>query len=158
MGSEMCIRDRIKDEPYLIEYNVRMGDPECQTILPKLKTDFYEIIDACVNKTLDRTNIEWFNDKSICVVLCSKGYPDEYENEIEIQNLEKINLKKNEFIFHAGTKSINRNIFSNGGRVLNFVIRSEEFKDGRDKIFKLINQLNWKGGFFRKDIGYKVID
>ena len=148
----------IKEEPYLIEYNVRMGDPECQTILPKLKTDFYEIIDACVNKTLDRTNIEWFNDKSICVVLCSKGYPDEYENEIEIQNLEKINLKKNEFIFHAGTKSINRNIFSNGGRVLNFVIRSEEFKDGRDKIFKLINQLNWKGGFFRKDIGYKVID
>ena len=148
----------IKDEPYLIEYNVRMGDPECQTILPKLKTDFYEIIDACVNKTLDRTNIEWFNDKSICVVLCSKGYPDEYENEIEIQNLEKINLKKNEFIFHAGTKRKNRNIFSNGGRVLNFVIRSEEFKDGRDKIFKLINQLNWKGGFFRKDIGYKVID
>ena len=148
----------IKEEPYLIEYNVRMGDPECQTILPKLKTDFYEIIDACVNKTLDRTNIEWFNDKSICVVLCSKGYPDEYENEIEIQNLEKINLKKNEFIFHAGTKRKNRNIFSNGGRVLNFVIRSEEFKDGRDKIFKLIQQLNWKGGFFRKDIGYKVID
>ena len=148
----------IKDEPYLIEYNVRMGDPECQTILPKLKTDFYEIIDACVNKTLDRTNIEWFNDKAICVVLCSKGYPDEYENEIEIQNLEKINLKKNEFIFHAGTKSINNNIFSNGGRVLNFVIRSEEFKDGRDKIFELIQQLNWRGGFFRKDIGHKVID
>ena len=148
----------IKDEPYLIEYNVRMGDPECQTILPKLKTDFYEIVDACVNKTLDRTNIEWFNDKAICVVLCSKGYPDEYENKIEIQNLEKINLKKNEFIFHAGTKSINNNIFSNGGRVLNFVVRSEEFKDGRDKIFELIQQLNWKGGFFRKDIGHKVID
>ena len=148
----------IKDEPYLIEYNVRMGDPECQTILPKLKTDFYEIIDACVNKTLDKTNIEWFNDKSICVVLCSKGYPEAYENEIEIQNLKKITLKKNEFIFHAGTKSINKNIFSNGGRVLNFVIRSEKFKDGRDKIFKLIQQLNWKGGFFRRDIGYKVID
>ncbi len=148
----------IKEEPYLIEYNVRMGDPECQTILPKLKTDFYEIINACVNKTLDETNIEWFNDKSICVVLCSKGYPDEYESEIEIQNLEKINLKKNQFIFHAGTKSINNKIFSNGGRVLNFVIRSEEFKDGRDKIFELIQQLNWKGGFFRKDIGHKVID
>ena len=148
----------IKKEPYLIEYNVRMGDPECQTILPKLKTDFYEIIDACVNKTLDKTNIEWFNDKSICVVLCSKGYPEAYENEIEIQNLKKITLKKNEFIFHAGTKSINKNIFSNGGRVLNFVIRSEKFKDGRDKIFKLIQQLNWKGGFFRRDIGYKVID
>ena len=67
-------------------------------------------------------------------------------------------LEKNNYIFHAGTKIKNSKVYSNGGRVLNFVIRSEEFKDGRDKIFKLINQLNWKGGFFRKDIGYKVID
>ncbi|MDC3087563.1 phosphoribosylamine--glycine ligase [Candidatus Pelagibacter sp.] len=148
----------VHGEPYLIEYNVRMGDPECQTILPKLKTDFYEIVEACVNKKLNTINIEWFNDKSICIVLCSKGYPDNFKNEIEIKNLKKINLKENEFIFHAGTKFSNNQVLSNGGRVLNFVIRSKEFNESRDKIFKLIYQLDWKDGFFRKDIGYKVID
>ena len=148
----------IDNEPYLIEYNVRMGDPECQTILPKLKTDFYEIIEACVNNDLDKINLEWFNDKSICIVLCSNGYPDNYKNEIEIKNLKKIDLKDNEFIFHAGTKSINNKVFSNGGRVLNFVIRAEEFKSGRNEIFRLLKKLDWKEGFFRKDIGYKVID
>ena len=148
----------VEGEPFLIEYNVRMGDPECQTILPKLKTDFYEIIDACINKTLNKINIEWFDDKSICIVMCSKGYPDKFEKEIEIRNLKKISLKKNEFIFHAGTKTIDNKIHSNGGRVLNFVIRSDEFQEGRNGIFKLRKQLNWEGGFFRKDIGYKVID
>ena len=148
----------VNGEPYLIEYNVRMGDPECQTILPKLKTDFYEIVEACVNKELNTINIEWFNDKSICIVLCSKGYPDKFKNEIEIKNLKKMNLKENEFIFHAGTKFFNNQVLSNGGRVLNFVIRSKEFNKSRDKIFKLIDQLDWKDGFFRKDIGYKVID
>ena len=148
----------VNGEPYLIEYNVRMGDPECQTILPKLKTDFYEIVEACVNKKLNTINIEWFNDKSICIVLCSKGYPDKFKNEIEIKNLKKMNLKENEFIFHAGTKFFNNQVLSNGGRVLNFVIRSKEFNKSRDKIFKLIDQLDWKDGFFRKDIGYRVID
>ena len=148
----------VSGEPYLIEYNVRMGDPECQTILPKLKTDFYEIVEACVNKKLNTINIEWFDDKSICIVLCSKGYPDKFKNEIEIKNLKKMNLKENEFIFHAGTKFFNNQVLSNGGRVLNFVIRSKEFNKSRNKILKLIDQLDWKDGFFRKDIGYRVID
>ncbi|MDC0046606.1 phosphoribosylamine--glycine ligase [Candidatus Pelagibacter sp.] len=148
----------VKNEPFLIEYNVRMGDPECQTIIPKLKTDFAEVVNACVNKNLKSINLEWHKDKSLCVVLCSKGYPDKYEKSIEIKNLEKIELNKNEFIFHAGTKKINQKIYSNGGRVLNFVIRSKNFKENRDKIINLINQINWINGFYRKDIGYKVID
>ena len=148
----------IDDEPFLIEYNVRMGDPECQTILPKLQTDFLEIINACVNKKLDRIEIKWKNEKSICVVLCSKGYPDSFNNNLEIKGLDKIILGKNEFIFHAGTKKNNLKVFSNGGRVLNFVVLSEEFKESRDKAIKLINRLNWSNGFFRKDIGFKVID
>ena len=148
----------IDDEPFLIEYNVRMGDPECQTILPKLQTDFLEIINACVNKKLDTIEIKWKNEKSICVVLCSKGYPDSFNNNLEIKGLDKIILGKNEFIFHAGTKKNNLKVFSNGGRVLNFVVLSEEFKESRDKAIKLINRLNWSNGFFRKDIGFKVID
>ena len=148
----------IKNEPYLIEYNVRMGDPECQTILPKLKTDFAQIIMACTNQNLDSINIEWFDEKSLCVVLCSKGYPDKYENNVEIKNLDKISLNKNEFIFHAGTKKLNNKILSNGGRVLNFVVKSNNFKNNRCKALEIIDQLNWKNGFFRKDIGFKVID
>ena len=148
----------VNDEPYLIEYNVRMGDPECQTILPRLKTDFAKIINACVNKTLNSINFEWHQDNSLCVVLCSKGYPDEFINNIEIKNLEKISLEHNEFIFHAGTRLENNRILSNGGRVLNFVIRSDSFKKNRDKAITIINQIKWNNGFYRKDIGYKVIE
>ena len=146
------------DEPYLIEYNVRMGDPECQTILPKLNTDFGELILACVNENLESVNLEWSNEKSLCIVLCSKGYPEKYQNNIPIKNLDRIKLEKNEFIFHAGTIINNSNILSNGGRVLNFVVKSNEFKVCREKAIKLLDQINWNNGFYRKDIGYKVID
>tara|TARA_Y100000741_G_scaffold299002_1_gene240079 strand:- start:444 stop:1709 length:1266 start_codon:yes stop_codon:yes gene_type:complete len=148
----------VNGEPYLIEYNVRMGDPECQTILPKLKTDFMEIIDACINKKLNNINIEWNDEKSLCIVLCSKGYPDDYKNDLEIKNLNNVNLKNKESIFHAGTKIKDKKILSNGGRVLNIVVQSNEFKDSRDKAIKLIEKINWKKGFYRKDIGFKVID
>jgi phosphoribosylamine--glycine ligase len=148
----------INDEPYLIEYNVRMGDPECQTILPKLKTDLLEIIEACCNEKLESLKIEWLDKKSLCVVLCSKGYPDEYHNDILIENTENLNLDKNDFIFHAGTKKVKNKVYSNGGRVINFVSLSSDFKESRNKIFNYINKLNWTDGFFRKDIGYKVID
>ena len=148
----------VNNEPYLIEYNVRMGDPECQTILPRLKTDLGKIIFACTNKKLDTINIEWFDQKSLCIVLCSKGYPDKYENNKEIKNLDKIKLNANEFIFHAGTKNIDERIYSKGGRVLNFVVKSESFKKNRVKAIELINKLSWNYGFFRKDIGFKVID
>ena len=148
----------VENEPFLIEYNVRMGDPECQTILPRLKTDFAKIIDACVNKKLNSVDIEWSDKKSLCVVLCSKGYPEEYLKNVEINNLENIRLHENEFIFHAGTKIKNNKLFSKGGRVLNFVILSDNFKNSRNQALKLIKDLNWKNGFFRKDIGYKVIE
>ena len=148
----------INNEPFLIEYNVRMGDPECQTILPKLKTDFMKLINACINKDLNTINLEWHNDKSLCIVLCSKGYPEDYKNNIEIKNLIDIKLNQNEFIFHAGTKKEKDKILSNGGRVLNFVVRSDSFLENRERAINLINHIKWENGFFRKDIGYKVID
>ena len=148
----------VNGEPYLIEYNVRMGDPECQTILPKLKTDLLEIIEACCKEKLKDIKIEWSDKKSLCVVLCSKGYPNKYNNEILIENTTKLNLSENDFMYHAGTKKIENKIYSNGGRVINFVSLSSDFRKSRDRIFGHINKLNWDKGFFRKDIGYKVID
>ena len=148
----------VKGEPFLIEYNVRMGDPECQTILPRLKTDFLEIIDATINKKLGSINLEWFEEKSICIVLCSKGYPDKFQNNVEIKKLEKIEPKNNNYIFHAGTKLKNSKIYSNGGRVLNFVIKSKNLKQSRDELINSINDLNWENGYFRKDIGFKIFE
>jgi len=148
----------LDNEPFLIEYNVRMGDPECQTILPLLKNDLIDIFDACCNENLENLNIEWKEEKSLCIVLCSRGYPEKFTNNVKIDNLNKLQLNNNDFIFHAGTKKEKNEIFSNGGRVLNFVSLSSSFKSSRERAIKLINQLNWKNGFFRKDIGFKIID
>ena len=148
----------IKNEPFLIEYNVRMGDPECQTILPRLKTDFFEVIEACTNKNLKEIKLDWFEEKSICIVLCSKGYPDKYQNNIEIKNLEKIKLENNSFIYHAGTKIKDSKVYSNGGRVLNFITKSKNLKESRNDLINLINDLNWENGYFRKDIGFKLFE
>ncbi len=148
----------VKNEPYLIEYNVRMGDPECQTILPKLKTDLNEIFLACCEKKLNTINIEWENKKSLCIVLCSKGYPEDYQKNVEIKNLDKMELDKNNFIFHAGTSEFDSKIYATGGRVLNLVSISEDFDFARKNIIKNLKKLNWSGGFFRSDIGHKVIE
>ena len=148
----------VENEPYLIEYNVRMGDPECQTILPKLKTDLVEILESCCNKKLADINIEWINKKSLCVVLCSKGYPDTYQKNVLINNLENLTLDKNNFIFHAGTKKENDKCFATGGRVLNFIALSDDFLQARNEVHQYIKRLGWDGGFYRRDIGFKVID
>ncbi len=147
----------VKDEPYLIEYNVRMGDPECQTILPLLKSELHEILLACCNKTLNKTSIKWNNEKSICIVLCSRGYPDKYDKNIEITNINGLNLKKNDYLFHAGTSKKEKKVFAVGGRVLNFVSISKEFSAARENVLFNLKKLNWVKGFYRKDIGHKVI-
>ena len=147
----------IDNEPYLIEYNVRMGDPECQTILPKLKTDLVDVFLACCDQSLDSVILNWSNKRSLCIVVCSKGYPDKFKKNIEIKNLEEINLEDNDYLFHAGTLKKNEKIYAVGGRVLNFISLSEDFSLAKDKVLKNINELNWPDGFYRKDIGYKVL-
>ena len=91
-------------------------------------------------------------------MLCSRGYPEKFTNNVKIDNLNNLQLNINDFVFHAGTKKEKNEIFSNGGRVLNFVSLSSSFKSSRERAIKLINQLNWENGFFRKDIGFKIID
>ena len=149
----------IKDgNPYLIEYNVRMGDPECQTILPKLKSSLAEIFFSTVNQKLNETNIEWRDKKSLCVVLCSNGYPDDYKKNIEIENLEQLKLDNNNLIFHAGTKIENYKTYAIGGRVLNFISLDDNFNIIKKNVYSNLEKLNWKNGFYRKDIGYKTQD
>ena len=147
----------VKNEPYLIEYNVRMGDPECQTILPKLKTDLFDVIIAATDGKLDNLKIEWEDLKSLCVVVCSKGYPDEFKKNIKLKNIKNVNENKHNYLFHAGTKKENNSVYATGGRVLNFVSTSNDFSEARINIFENINKLNWSNGYYRRDIGYKVI-
>ena len=148
----------VKGEPYLIEYNVRMGDPECQTIIPKLETDLLDILIACCNEKLEEINIKWIDKKSLCVVLCSKGYPETFKKNVIIKNFNSIKLDEKDYLFHAGTKKIDNEIFATGGRVLNFVSLSDNFFEARKKIHENLDSLNWENGYYRKDIGYKVID
>jgi phosphoribosylamine--glycine ligase len=145
------------NEPYLIEFNVRMGDPECQVILPRLKTDLFKIIDYAVNDKLNKIKIKWKKEKSMTIVLCSKGYPSKYKKNKLIKNLSKIKLKKNFSIFHAGTKIENGKILSAGGRVLNITGVGKEFSKLRSDLIKIIKTINWKSGFYRQDIGWRVI-
>ena len=146
------------NEPFLIEYNIRMGDPECQVILPRLKTDLVKIILSSVEKKLKNLNIKWKKDKSMTIALCTKGYPGNYKKNLRLSNINKIKLKKNEFIYHAGTKILNKQLVSNGGRVLNITSMGSSYKKIRKKIIHILNKINWKHGFFRKDIGKRVIN
>jgi phosphoribosylamine--glycine ligase len=143
-------------EPYLIEYNVRMGDPECQVIMPRLDTDLVHLIKSSVDNKLNKIKIKWNKKKGMTIVLCSKGYPNKSVINKEI-NLDNISLSKQSFIFHAGTKIKKGLLFSNGGRVLNITVLGNTFLKIRNQIFKIIKTINWKYGFFRKDIGWRVI-
>ena len=146
------------NDPYLIEYNVRMGDPECQTILPLLKNDFLEVIESCINGNLKNHELTWKNKKSLCIVLTSSGYPNKFEKKILIENLNNIKLINDDYLFHAGTRFDEGKFYSNGGRVLNFVSIDQDFENARNRAVNLIKKLNWKNGHYRKDIGYKVIE
>ena len=146
------------DNPYLVEFNVRMGDPECQAILPLLENDLCEIFLNCCTGKLSEIKIKINNEKSICIVVCSKGYPENYKKNSEISQINKLYLKNNEYIFHAGTILKDNKILNSGGRVLNFVAVSSDLRKSRENLIKLIKRLDWKDGFFRKDIAYKVIE
>ena len=128
-----------------------------QVILPRLKTDFVKIIKNTINNKLKDTKIEWNKKKCMTIVMCSKGYPGKYFKNRLIKNLDKLKLKKTDFLFHAGTKSNNNKIYSNGGRVLNFTSIGDDFLTIRKRILKLMKKLSWKSGFYRKDIGWKII-
>ncbi len=147
-----------KEEPYLIEYNIRMGDPECQVLMMRLETDLVEIIDSAIKNKLNKIKIEWNKKNSITIVLCARGYPSNYIKNSEIKNLSNIFCDDDNQIFHAGTYMRDNKIYSIGGRVLNVTSSSESLIQARNKSLENINKINWNDGFFRKDIGWRIIN
>ena len=149
----------IKDnQPKLIEYNIRLGDPECQVLMMRLKTDLLKIILACKNKQINKIAINWSKKKAMTIVASSKGYPNKKDQISEIKNLENIKINNNQYIFHAATFKKNNKIYSSGGRVLNSTALNKDLRSARDVCIKMLKKINWKEKYFRKDIGWRAIN
>jgi len=148
----------IKDnEPKLIEYNVRFGDPECQVIIPRLENDLVELLVNVKEKNLDNYTLKWKENFAITVVLASKGYPESYETGDEIKGLDAIDNIDDVEIFHAGTKTKNNKIVTSGGRVLNINGYGKNLVDAKEKAYSLVKKINWSGCYYRKDIGWRAL-
>ncbi|HOM26102.1 MAG TPA: phosphoribosylamine--glycine ligase [bacterium] len=136
--------------PYVLEYNVRFGDPETQVILPRMEGDLIEVIEGVIEGNLRKVKINWKEEKSLCVILASKGYPGEYEKGKEIKGIEKV---KDVILFHAGTKVENGKILTDGGRVLGITGIDKDMKKLREKVYKAASIIEFEGKHYRKDIG-----
>ena len=143
-----------KGEVYLLEYNMRMGDPETQAVLPLMKSDFLEVINAGLNKKLKDIKIEWEKKSACCVVMAAGGYPVKYEKGNIIQGLEKVdNSSENKKIFFAGVTEKEGNFYTNGGRVLNIVAIENTLDEAIKKSYELTEKIDFKDKYSRKDIG-----
>ena len=143
----------VKNEPYVIEYNVRMGDPETQVVLSRLKNDFVDILTCCENQTLDKIDFHFDMKSYTNVVLASGGYPEKYEKGKLITGLDNIFEST---IFHAGTVKKDNNTYTNGGRVLSIVSSAHEMKEALRKSYNTISKIDFEGKTFRKDIGFDL--
>ena len=143
----------VKNEPYVIEYNVRMGDPETQVVLSRLKNDFVDILTCCENETLDEIDLHFDTKSYTNVVLASGGYPEKYEKGKLIRGLDNISES---IIFHAGTIKKDNNIYTNGGRVLSIVSSAPKMEDALKKSYSTISKIDFEGKTFRKDIGFDL--
>ncbi|MCI1958704.1 MAG: phosphoribosylamine--glycine ligase [Clostridia bacterium] len=144
-----------KDGMKVIEYNARFGDPETQVILPRLKTDLLDIMEHCVDGTLDKINIEWDDNACVCVVLASGGYPVEYKKGYEISGLEEAEKDKNIVIFHAGTAIKDGKFVTNGGRILGITALGKDIDEARKTAYAAVDKVNFEKKHFRHDIGIK---
>ena len=144
------------DGPKLIEYNVRFGDPECQPMMARLKSDALEILLACAEGWLDEIELEWHKDAALTVVLAAEGYPGAYMTGSEIRGLEAA-TEEGVLVFHAGTKESDGKIIANGGRVLGVTARAKTIKAAQKLAYKGVDAINWPQGFCRRDIGWRAI-
>ena len=143
----------VDGNPKVIEYNVRMGDPETQVVLPRIENDFMEILNACCNQSLDKIDLKFKSEYYTNVVLASGGYPEKYDKGFEISGLENV---KDSIIFHAGTALKNNKIVTNGGRVLSIVSSDKDMNKALKKSYTNIENINFDGKVFRKDIGFDL--
>jgi phosphoribosylamine--glycine ligase len=142
------------DEPYVLEFNVRMGDPECQPIIMRMDSDLYDYLLASTEGTLSSLPpVDWKNQSAVCIVLASKGYPEAYPKNEEITGLDF--SSEGAFVFHAGTKRKNGKVLTNGGRVLGVTALGNSLEQAISAAYSAANKINWPNKYCRTDIGKK---
>ncbi|MGX1740792.1 phosphoribosylamine--glycine ligase [Bosea sp. NPDC055353] len=143
--------------PKLIEYNTRFGDPECEVLMPRLKSDIVPALLAACDGVLDRVDLRWRDEAALTVVLAAKGYPAKPETGSVIRDVEKAEALDEVLVFHAGTKLSNGDLVANGGRVLNVVALGRSVGEAQDRAYEAVDKIDWPGGFCRRDIGWQAV-
>ena len=143
--------------PRVLEYNARFGDPEAQVVLPRMKNDIIDVMEACIDGTLDQIDLQFEDNAAVCVVLASKGYPVAYEKGFVIHGLENFEGKEGYYCFHAGTKQNGQDIVTNGGRVLGVTATGATLKEARANAYEATKWVDFENKYMRTDIG-KAID
>ncbi len=146
-----------EDGPRVLEYNARFGDPEAQVVLPRMKNDIIDVVNACIDGTLDRIDLVFEDNAAVCVVLASEGYPVSYEKGFLIDGLENFDGKEGYYCFHAGTKRTQEGIVTNGGRVLGVTAKGQDLKEARANAYRATEWVSFANKYMRNDIG-KAID
>lgn len=146
-----------EDGPKVLEYNARFGDPEAQVVLPRMKNDILDVMNACIDGNLDQVELEFEDNAAVCVVLASEGYPLEYQKGLPIAGLEKFKNKEGYYVFHAGTKYVDGQIVTAGGRVLGVTAKGADLKQARKNAYQAVEWVSFDNKYCRSDIG-KAID
>jgi len=144
-------------QPKLIEYNVRFGDPECQTLMMRLGGQILDLLQACAEHRLADAQVNWADDHAITIVMAANGYPAAYEKGTVIKGLDALPEDSKNMVFHAGTASKDGQIVATGGRVLAVTARGENLKEARDRAYAMTQQIDWPEGFYRSDIGWRAL-
>ena len=148
----------IKDNtPFVLEFNVRFGDPETQVILPRLETDLIEILTAVIEGNLHQINIKWKNNATVCVVVASGGYPGEYQKGKIINGLEELEEMRDGLAFHAGTKFQDGRMITSGGRVLGITAWDNTIFNAKEKAYEGVEKIYFENMYYRRDIAIKAI-
>jgi len=147
----------IDGRPKVLEFNARMGDPETQAVLPRMKSDIVPIMLACIDGTLDKMQIEWTDEPAVCVVMASGGYPGSYEKGKVIRGLKAADMMEDVIVFHAGTAMKDHDIVTNGGRVLGVTALGTDIKNAKDRAYEAVGRISWPGAYYRRDIGYRAL-
>ena len=146
-----------EDGPKVLEYNARFGDPEAQVVLPRMKNDIIEVVEACIDGTLDQVDLQFEDNAAVCVVLASKGYPLQYEKGLPISGLDEFKKHEGYYCFHAGTKFDEGEYVTNGGRVLGITAKGKDLKEARANAYAATEWVKFDNKYMRNDIG-KAID
>jgi phosphoribosylamine--glycine ligase len=147
-----------KEGPKLIEYNVRFGDPECQVLMPRLKSDLLPALVAARDGVLDDFDLRWRDEAALCVVLAAEGYPGEPRKGTEIRGLDRAAASDAAVtIFHAGTRREGERLLADGGRVLNVVALGKDVAEAQRRAYAAVDRIDWPRGFCRRDIGWRAI-